>query len=149
MKLRTLVLGAFLWPWLSFADDSARIIREQLYGNEHNITHLNTFIAPPWVPPPIYRGSASILWSCIVTLTACAYTALHLNVPNRTGWRSQLFAKLKWVMIGIFIPEATITMAGTQFMEARWLSQELTKLQKSDPTVDQEVGTSILPGGRW
>jgi hypothetical protein len=34
-----------------------------------------------WQPEPRGRGTLSVLWSCILTMTLCVWTALHLNVP--------------------------------------------------------------------
>jgi len=46
-----------------------------------NQTALHKNTAPAWVSEPQYRGTASILYSCIVTLILCVYSALHPNVP--------------------------------------------------------------------
>ncbi|KAK8070430.1 hypothetical protein PG997_010633 [Apiospora hydei] len=153
MQINTWFLAASLMPVLSSADDSARIIREQLDGNEHNLTRLNTVMAPPWVSSQAYRSSSSILWSCIVTLTACIYTALHLNVPGKRGWWPQLLRKLKWVAIGICFPEIVIYLAMVQYFEARWVAKELTKLQNLDDRANKEYifdlkyGFFVVMGG--
>lgn len=34
-----------------------------------------------WQPAPQGRGTLSILWTCILTMILCVWTALHLNVP--------------------------------------------------------------------
>lgn len=119
MPMNALHLGAVLMPLMASAEDTARTIREHFAGNEHNITYLQTVMAPAWVSAQIYRSTASILWSCIVTLTACVYTALHLNISGKQGWRPRLLTKLKWVAIGLFIPEVPIYLAISQFLEAR------------------------------
>ncbi|KAK8103227.1 hypothetical protein PG984_016373 [Apiospora sp. TS-2023a] len=153
MKTLIWFLAASLMPVLSSADDSARILREQLSGNEHNLTYLSTVIAPPWVSAQLYRSTSSILWSCIVTLTACVYTALHLNIPSKIGWWSRLLAKLKWVAIGIFVPEYVIYLAVVQFLEARWVAKELTKAQTLNDTADKRYkfdlnyGFFVVMGG--
>ena len=35
-----------------------------------------------WRPEPDVRGTFSILSSCLITLGLCAWSALHLNVPE-------------------------------------------------------------------
>lgn len=52
-----------------------------LSAAEGNRTTLRTQIAPGLVLNPTCRGTLDILWSCVLTITACIYTALHLNVP--------------------------------------------------------------------
>ncbi|RSL99907.1 hypothetical protein CEP52_009451 [Fusarium oligoseptatum] len=89
-------------------------------------------IALPWVNSPNVRGTMDILQSCILTLLACIYTALHLDVPKRTSsWRLFL-TKLKWVAITLFVPELPVFMAADQLHQAWKLRQELRELQKRD-----------------
>ncbi|KAK8050449.1 hypothetical protein PG994_012179 [Apiospora phragmitis] len=138
---------------MALAEDTARTIRDQLDGNEHNITDLQTGMAPSWVSAQIYRSTSSILWSCIVTLTACVYTALHLNISGKKGWWPRLVTKLKWVAVGLFIPEVPIYLAIAQFVEARWVAKHLTALQRADSKVDQKYkfdlnyGFFVVMGG--
>ncbi|PQE22158.1 hypothetical protein CJF31_00011267 [Rutstroemia sp. NJR-2017a BVV2] len=51
--------------------------------NKDNLTALRTLDAPPWVSASQFRGTMSILQSCILTLMASVYTAIHLNVPKK------------------------------------------------------------------
>lgn len=98
---------------------------------EHNRTALNTIFAPLWVPPPIIRSSASILYSCIVTLLACVYTALHLDTPAPGSSTLRRFGiKVVWVIWAIFAPELVVYKALTQLLESRRLVAELQKLEK-------------------
>src|ERR1700736_4279874 len=50
--------------------------------NANNLTALSTLTAPSWVYAPDYSGTSNILYSCLPTLVACIYTAIHLNVPE-------------------------------------------------------------------
>lgn len=144
MCMNVFYLGAALMPLMASAEDTARTIREQLDGYERNITHLQTVMAPAWVSAQIYRSTSSILWSCIITLTACVYTALHLNISGKQGWWPRLLAKLKWVSVGLFILEVPIYLAIAQFLEARWVVKKLSALQRADSKVDQEVSLHEL-----
>ncbi|KAK8098708.1 uncharacterized protein PG998_011949 [Apiospora kogelbergensis] len=145
--------GLVLLPLMVSADDSARIIRDQLEDAGNNLTRLKTELAPPWVSGQQYRSTASILQTCIATLTACIYTALHLNISGKQGWKARLLEKLKWVAIGLFAPEVAIYLAVVQYLEARWVAAELTKLQSSDSASDKkfkfdlQYGFFVVMGG--
>ena len=94
-----------------------------------NHTTLKTRISPAWVSSPGVRGTSDILWSCIVTLTACVYTAIHLNVPPPQEGRWQfLWRKSKWVALALFAPEIVLYCALTQLLEARKFKNEMNKL---------------------
>ena len=72
-------------------------------------------IAPAWVSNPNTRSSGDILYSCIITISLCVYTALHLNVPPRgTTKIGGLLRKAKWVVIGVFAPEIVVYTAFLQ-----------------------------------
>lgn len=94
-----------------------------------NRTILQTQISPPWVSSSGIRGTSDILWSCLVTLTACVYTAIHLNIPPAHEGKRQFFwRKSKWVALALFAPEIVLYCALTQLLEARKLVKELNKL---------------------
>jgi hypothetical protein len=54
--------------------------------SDNGTDQLRNLVAPAWVGSPNVRGSMDILRSCILTLVACIYTALHLDVPRKTTW---------------------------------------------------------------
>jgi len=95
-----------------------------------NTTTLNRDIAPAWVNSPNVRGTADILWTCLVTLTACVYTALHLNIPpsHRSQWR-RLGTKIKWVLVALLGPELVLHTALSQFRDARRLCKALNGIR--------------------
>ncbi|KAK3376814.1 hypothetical protein B0T24DRAFT_719095 [Lasiosphaeria ovina] len=79
-----------------------------------------------WRTEPDGRGTSSLVVSCIVTLTLCVWSALHLNVPPRDrGLRRRALDKAKWVLYGIFAPELVVATAAAQFIVARWLKREI------------------------
>ncbi|KAM0794505.1 hypothetical protein BDR22DRAFT_689841 [Usnea florida] len=94
-----------------------------------NHTTLKTQMSPAWVSSPGVRGTSDILWSCIVTLTACIYTAMHLNVPpphegnGRFVWR-----RSKWVALALFAPEVVLYCALTQLLRAWAFKKVMNKL---------------------
>ncbi|QPC71810.1 hypothetical protein HYE68_002562 [Fusarium pseudograminearum] len=91
---------------------------------------LNTLFAPPWVSTPNVRGTSEILQSCVLTLVACIYTALHLDVPKKKTWQHLFWQKTKWVAITLFAPELAVFVAATQLRYARILKSELQKIRK-------------------
>jgi hypothetical protein len=113
-----------------------------------NVTILNTEAAPGWADSPQFRGTSDILWSCIVTITACVYTAMHLNIPreHRSKW-ARLGAKVKWATIAILGPELVLLTAFKQFRAARDLCTSLKNIQGQSKAVGEhnleaEVGVA-------
>jgi hypothetical protein len=64
-----------------------------------------------WKASPNERGTLSILSSCIITLILCAYTSLHLNIPEhgKATWTHQFWRKTLWVVLGLGAPEVVST----------------------------------------
>ena len=60
-----------------------------------------------WEPDPADgRGTWTILSTCIITLTLCVYTSLHLNVPaHKCSATTTVFIKAKYVFFGLLAPE--------------------------------------------
>ncbi|KAH7459869.1 hypothetical protein FOMA001_g19865 [Fusarium oxysporum f. sp. matthiolae] len=108
---------------------------------------LQTLLAPAWVSSPHVRGSMDILQSCILTLVACIYTALHLDVPKKTTWHYLLLEKVKWVTITLFAPEISVYMAAVQLKKALDLKSALRKIQKqkqsSNWTIEADFGINL------
>ncbi|KAK4454848.1 hypothetical protein QBC34DRAFT_103179 [Podospora aff. communis PSN243] len=93
---------------------------------QDNRAALHATIAPPWVSAPNMRGTSDILWSCLLTLFACIYTALHLNVPPRgAGAIHLLSTKCRWGLAALIAPEIVLFYASSQFFEARYLAKFL------------------------
>ncbi|OLN88036.1 hypothetical protein CCHL11_00043 [Colletotrichum chlorophyti] len=90
----------------------------------------SAFPAPTtsWVSDPNGRGTFGLLSSCILTLTICVWSALHLNVPApRSTLRSRALERTGWVFYGIFAPELVVATAAAQYIVARWLKREIEK----------------------
>jgi hypothetical protein len=73
---------------------------DHIFGNpqEHNVTIT-------WQPGPEGRGTLSILWSCVLTMILCVWTALHLNVPVPESLEQHSVeepARLRSLVHGIF-----------------------------------------------
>lgn len=105
-----------------------------------NRTTLNTQISPLWASSPGVRGTSDILWSCLLTLTSCVYTAIHLNVPPaHEGKWQRLRRKLIWVAMALFAPEYVLYCALNQFLAARKLVKELNNLWDTQHASDNSV----------
>ena len=74
------------------------------------------------------RGTWTILSTCIITLTLCVYTSLHLNVPaHKDSAASTFFMKAKYVVFGLLAPELIVFNAWRQRTVASSLVARLRK----------------------
>ncbi|ORY16123.1 hypothetical protein BCR34DRAFT_476852 [Clohesyomyces aquaticus] len=62
-----------------------------------------------WRPEPRFRGTASILSTCLTTMILCVWTAVHLNIPepgkNKGILTPQNRRKIVFLLTGLFAPE--------------------------------------------
>ncbi|KAL7812696.1 hypothetical protein V8C44DRAFT_329024 [Trichoderma aethiopicum] len=80
-----------------------------------------TFVG--YVPNPDGRGTLSLLFSCLLTLSLCVWSAIHLDLPPYGESDIEYtYRYLKWSMLGIFGPELVIWAAWRQFISARTLT---------------------------
>lgn len=90
-----------------------------------------------WHPDSALRGSFSILSTCLITLSLCIWTAVHLNIPEHTkrkrktwdprGWiTKQQWRKVGWLMMGVVAPEIIAYKAWHQRPEANRLTKIFT-----------------------
>ncbi|KAF2450693.1 hypothetical protein P171DRAFT_427014 [Karstenula rhodostoma CBS 690.94] len=81
-----------------------------------------------WYEPPNERGTWDIIVSCVLTLTICVWSALHLNVPSEESKLAERnYRRVRWVVLGLFAPELVVSTAFGQFLTARWLRGEIRK----------------------
>jgi hypothetical protein len=77
--------------------------------------------SPVYVPGPEGRGTIGLLTTCLITLSLCVWTAIHMNVPpgeiRRSKWR-KFVHKLGWTVLAVFAPEVVVWRAFAQFTEA-------------------------------
>ena len=73
------------------------------------------------------RSTLTLLWSCLVTVFACTWTVIHLNMPASydTFW-SIVFRKSYWFLLTLVAPEVTVLVAFQQYL----LCIEFTKDMK-------------------
>ena len=89
-----------------------------------NATHNHTAV---WIDEPNVRGSWSILSNCIITISLCAWTALHLNVPEHGTANRQWLRKTKWLFLGLVAPEVVAYVSWRERLEAKNLLHDVKK----------------------
>ncbi|RWA03595.1 hypothetical protein EKO27_g11510 [Xylaria grammica] len=65
-----------------------------------------------WQAGPTDRGTLTLVYSCLITIFACTWTVLHLNVPaiNDGPWKLAM-RKAKWMAITVLFPEFIFSKA--------------------------------------
>ncbi|KAK3304644.1 uncharacterized protein B0T15DRAFT_512774 [Chaetomium strumarium] len=121
--------------------EAASVSEDELWdaiqANKDNKTALHTIDAPAWVSAADFRGTMDILQTYVLTLFACIYTALHLNVPPKTDLLSILIMKTKWTFTALLAPEIVLYMAADQLIRALRVRKKLRKLQENSVRVDK------------
>ncbi|KAL8783339.1 MAG: hypothetical protein Q9195_009419 [Heterodermia aff. obscurata] len=98
-----------------------------IFGNGNNGT-------AHWEPDPSDgRGTWTILSTCIITLTLCVYTSLHLNIPAHKSSNLDAFGmKAKYVISGLLAPELIVFNAWRQRTVASNIVQQVRKNRGGD-----------------
>lgn len=92
---------------------------------------------------PGVRETYDILWSSLFTLLICTWTIQHLNIPYQTRdpatWKetfkenlSRSWARLKWMILTLIIPEFFVGKALQDFMRARKYWREMQEFARVD-----------------
>jgi hypothetical protein len=124
------ILHAFAAPLSNHTSNSTISLEtERVAEHPNNTEALRTVFISSWMPPAKVRGTSDVLWSCVVTLSLCVYTAIHLNVPPADeGYFAFWRRKTKWVLLAIFAPEIVVYTAFQQWSEAKKTIRELNYL---------------------
>src|SRR4030088_1682578 len=81
-----------------------------------------------WEPDPEGRGTFSLIFSCLLTLGLCVWSAMHLNIPPHDESLVQSYMRnLKWGLIGVFGPELVVFAAWRQYNSAEALKAEVNR----------------------
>ena len=93
-----------------------------IFGNGNNGT-------AQWQPEPGNgRGTWTILSTCIITLSLCVYTALHLNMPaHKSSAASLIGMKVVYVVFGLLAPELIVFNAWRQRTVAASILSQLRR----------------------
>jgi len=102
---------------------------------------------PSFVPDPSGRGTVGLLWSCILTLWPCVWTAIHLNIPARhsTSWQ-RFLTKLPYAAVTLVFPEFMLLLVVLQFQSAWRFASEMNRVIAS--WNDSETASREPPQGR-
>ncbi|KAH9215019.1 hypothetical protein DL95DRAFT_299580, partial [Leptodontidium sp. 2 PMI_412] len=61
---------------------------------------------------PATRGTFGVSSTCLITISLCIWTAIHLNIPGQSEKKSvQVWRKVKWLVIGLLAPEIVLFTA--------------------------------------
>ncbi|KAL1798316.1 hypothetical protein ACET3X_002353 [Alternaria dauci] len=81
-----------------------------------------------WKAEPYVRGTSSILTSCLITLTLCVWTAVHLNIPKYQKASQATWRKVAWLITAMLAPELVALAAFCQYREATALGKRVRKV---------------------
>lgn len=90
----------------------------------------NTTVLLPteWHPEPLVRGTYSILSTCLITMSLCIWTSLHLNLPAHKKEHLQKYRKLGWMVLGLLAPELVVWNAWEQRKRAKNITQLMRRM---------------------
>lgn len=99
-----------------------------------------------WQQEPRTRGTFRLLISCVITLSLCVWTAIHLNIvrsciqagnwctdeiiqprQHTSGFRHYK-KKMRWVLMGLFAPEVVVYVAWRQYKSASVLTKSMNEI---------------------
>ncbi|RPB08409.1 hypothetical protein P167DRAFT_512310 [Morchella conica CCBAS932] len=96
---------------------------------------------PPYRAEPQGRGTMGLILSCLITLTLCVWTAIHLNINVDPSPGKKLRRKALWLFIGLFAPELVLWAAFEQWRNARAILRFLKN--ESMAATDEENGQCL------
>src|ERR1700691_285496 len=77
------------------------------------------------------RTLLSIIWSCLVTIFACIWVAVHRNIPGpRQRWITIRLEWIKIVVVTLLAPEWILAWAVRQFLNARDVTEQLESARR-------------------
>ncbi|TCD71380.1 hypothetical protein EIP91_010086 [Steccherinum ochraceum] len=77
-----------------------------------------------WQGEPQFRGTFSIITSCISTLVICTWATIHVNIRAQYSRSGSIATKVGWMFIGILAPEYLLLIAFLDYFAARKLVRE-------------------------
>lgn len=109
-------------------------------------SNLTTLTPNAWVPEPNGRGTSSLLHACFITLSLCAWTAVHPNIPARKSDFHFTLNRIGLLLVAIFFPELILYCAWDQWWAARCLRNEINRLGEGSksPALKRNFVTSNI-----
>ncbi|EIW83532.1 hypothetical protein CONPUDRAFT_53237 [Coniophora puteana RWD-64-598 SS2] len=79
------------------------------------------------------RSTWDIISSCLLTLLACVYTAVHPNIPSPDDEQLCVFVRQAGIMtLAMIAPELIVVWAIRQWVSAYWLTEQIRIMQAMD-----------------
>ncbi|KAN0072086.1 hypothetical protein V8E54_009815 [Elaphomyces granulatus] len=79
-----------------------------------------------WIAEPSGRGTAGLLYNCLVTIFLCVWSALHINILERNAsWMQNLLYKAGLALFAIIAPEVIFFKAVDSYFFIRDTLNEL------------------------
>ncbi|TFK59898.1 hypothetical protein BDN72DRAFT_850992 [Pluteus cervinus] len=95
------------------------------------------------------RTLVDIIRSCLFTIAACVYRAIHQNIPDpRTTWWQRTWLTAKITLLALLAPEMMIWWAMKQWMGAKVIRDDINACLKYVKIINPEYG-SILKQDDW
>ncbi|KAF8644269.1 hypothetical protein AX16_008580 [Volvariella volvacea WC 439] len=77
------------------------------------------------VDPQFRRPLFNIVWSSLITIATCTYSALHPNVPNPAATTREVFQERLWMtFFAVLAPDMMILCAAMQRNAAKKIYEE-------------------------
>jgi len=96
--------------------------------------------APAFVPNPSGRGTVGLILSCVVTLSLCVWSAIHMNLrPPRAGRWGRLKWKILWAGMAFVLPEVVVVIALEQLQYARSVRDQRNTIVRTANTSQRTV----------
>lgn len=70
------------------------------------------------------RSAWGIAWSCLAVIIACAWKAVHLDVPNHESTSRQWWRRTRMTLWTLFVPEFVIRRAAIQWFQAQTITED-------------------------
>ena len=91
------------------------------------------------VPNPSTRGTLEIVTASLLTIIACTWSVLHLNVPALgDSILTKTMRRLKWTLITIVFPEMIFVNAMEEWLLARYFMKQMTNLEERGTIASEE-----------
>ena len=92
-----------------------------------------------WVSDPDTRGTFRLILSCLIILSLCVWSALHLNVPApKESSLKRLGRKTLWVIMGVLAPEFVLFTAFSQWRVTTNATREWNKILERQRKAGQD-----------
>ncbi|KAF7973373.1 hypothetical protein HWV62_15463 [Athelia sp. TMB] len=93
------------------------------------------------------RTLAGIVTSCLGTIFACIWVAVHKNMPGpEQSWVSVQIESLKVIIVTLLVPEWVLAWAVRQFLRAQEIATELERTRLSAATSEGGSGVKRKAG---